>query len=94
MSLFKNKYADFLSVFILICLFTIAGFFQITSYALDTKISFSDFLVIVGSEVNVTMRIGVVDESMKLGKADIMLSYDVAYSKSRIYECFAMQILA
>ena len=76
MSLFKNKYADFLSVFILICLFTIAGFFQITSYALDTKISFSDPSATVGSEVNVTMRIGVVDEGMKLGKADIMLSYD------------------
>lgn len=60
----------------LVLVFSIVKTASIVSYALDTKISFSDPSAVLGNEINVTMKVSAVDEGGKLGKADIMLSYD------------------
>lgn len=60
---------------ILVTLFMATNIFP--TYALDARIAFSDPSASVGQEVSVTMKISSLD-SAKLGRADIMLSYDAS----------------
>ncbi len=63
----------------LLCSFLFAfTYCNISSYALDTRISFSDPSAVAGSEVTVTMKITSLDGAT-LGNASLMLSYDTAY---------------
>lgn len=73
----NRKIKQLLSGVMLTCIITIAvQFSTITAYAAGARISFSDPSVIVGKEVNVTMKI--TSDGEALGGADVMLSYDTS----------------
>lgn len=74
----NKRLKQFIMSITIACMMSMVMPFQImTSYAATAKISFSDPAVMVGNEVNVSMKI-TSTSGEPLGGADVMLSYDPA----------------
>jgi len=74
----KKRFIHILTGFVLTAGIVFSPLVSMTAYAMNVRIAFSDPSAQAGSEVSVSMKISS-ESGEKLGRANIMLSYDASY---------------